>query len=112
MSKEREMLVRIYRFLKSNVENDFGLSSDIRELLTHPEPEQDPRDFNFYAHMFESGFMRAGREASARFIKEANKRESKDQTEQTEQEPDSYTTGVAAKKLFRVLGWTNKGEEK
>jgi len=30
----------------------------------------------------------------------------------SEQEPDSYTTGVAAKKLFRVLGWTNKGEEK
>ena len=35
-----------------------------------------------------------------------------DQPEQPEQEPDSYTTGVAAKKLFRVLGWTNKGEEK
>ena len=38
MSKERELLVRIYRFFKSNVENDFGLGSDIRELLTHPEP--------------------------------------------------------------------------
>jgi len=38
MSIERELLVRIYRFLKSNVENDFGLGSDIRELLTHPEP--------------------------------------------------------------------------
>ena len=30
----------------------------------------------------------------------------------SEQEPDSYTTGVAAKKLFRVLGWANKGEKK
>ena len=38
MSKERELLVRIYRFLESDVENDFGLGSDIRELLTHPEP--------------------------------------------------------------------------
>ena len=38
MSKERELLVRIYRFFKSNVENDFGLGSDIRELLTQPEP--------------------------------------------------------------------------
>jgi len=38
MSIERELLVRIYRFLKSNVENDFGLGSDIRELLTYPEP--------------------------------------------------------------------------
>ena len=38
MSKERELLVRIYRFFKSNVENDFGLGSDIRKLLTHPEP--------------------------------------------------------------------------
>jgi hypothetical protein len=38
MSKERELLVRIYRFLESDVENDFGLGSDIRELLTRPEP--------------------------------------------------------------------------
>ena len=38
MSKERELLVRIYRFLESDVENDFGLGSDIRELLTQPEP--------------------------------------------------------------------------
>ena len=109
MSKERELLVRIYRFLKSNVENDFGLGSDIRELLTHPEPEQqlkeievalaepeqDPRDFNFYAHMFESGFMRAGREASASFIKEANKRESKETADKLQ---DLATYGVSFSK--------------
>tara|TARA_R110000868_G_scaffold47849_1_gene156347 strand:+ start:42 stop:611 length:570 start_codon:yes stop_codon:yes gene_type:complete len=38
MNEERKLLVRIYRFLESDVENDFGLGSDIRELLTHPEP--------------------------------------------------------------------------
>lgn len=37
MSKERELLVRIYRFLKSNVKDDSGLGSDIRELLTQHE---------------------------------------------------------------------------
>jgi len=53
MSKEREMLVKIYRFLKSNIEDDFAPDSDvrvlaghIRELLTHPKQdlreEQEP----------------------------------------------------------------------
>jgi hypothetical protein len=43
MSKEREMLVRVYRFLKSDAEDDFGLGSDIREILSQPEQtEQEP----------------------------------------------------------------------
>jgi hypothetical protein len=40
MSKERELLMRICRFLDSNVENDFGFVSDIRYLLSQPSEEK------------------------------------------------------------------------
>ena len=39
MSKERELLKRIQKFLESDVENDFGIASDIKHILSQPEPE-------------------------------------------------------------------------
>ena len=40
MTKERELLMRICRFLDSNVEYDFGFVSDIRYLLSQPSEEK------------------------------------------------------------------------
>jgi hypothetical protein len=40
MTKERELLMRICRFLDSNVEDDFGFVSDIRYLLSQPSEEK------------------------------------------------------------------------
>lgn len=40
MSKERELLMKICKFLDSDVENDYGFSSDIRSLLTQPNEER------------------------------------------------------------------------
>jgi len=40
MSKERDLLMRVCRFLDTDVENDYGLGSDIRNLLSQPNEEK------------------------------------------------------------------------
>ena len=40
MSKERDLLMRVCRFLDTDVENDYGLGSDIRNLLAQPNEEK------------------------------------------------------------------------
>ena len=40
MSKERELLMKICKFLDSDVENDYGFGSDIRSLLAQPNEER------------------------------------------------------------------------
>jgi hypothetical protein len=40
MSKERELLMRICKFLDSEIQNDFGFVSDIRYLLSQPSEEK------------------------------------------------------------------------
>ena len=40
MSKERELLMRICKFLDSDVDNDYGLGSDIKSLLSQPNEEK------------------------------------------------------------------------
>jgi hypothetical protein len=40
MNKERELLMKVCKFLDSNVENDYGLISEIRNLLAQPNEEK------------------------------------------------------------------------
>jgi hypothetical protein len=40
MNKERELLMKVCKFLDSNVENDYGLISEIRNLLAQPSEEK------------------------------------------------------------------------
>ena len=40
MSKERELLMRICKFLDSDVDNDYGLGADIKSLLSQPNEEK------------------------------------------------------------------------
>ena len=40
MNKERDLLMRVCRFLDTDVENDYGLGSDIRNLLSQPNEEK------------------------------------------------------------------------
>jgi hypothetical protein len=40
MSKERDLLIRVCKFLDSHAENDYGLISEIRSLLAQPNEEK------------------------------------------------------------------------
>jgi hypothetical protein len=40
MNKERDLLIKVCVFLDSHVENDCGLISDIRNLLSQPNEEK------------------------------------------------------------------------
>ena len=108
MSIERELLKKV---ISGDNKGDFFISYDlykeIYEFLVHPEQsEQEPvTDKPTETAM---AVMPNGVRVSNVYDAYEEGRKSV----MSEQEPDSYTTGVAAKKLFRVLGWTNKGEEK
>lgn len=40
MSRERELLMKVCKFLDSDVENNYGLVSEIRSLLAQPNEEK------------------------------------------------------------------------